>query len=311
MSFSMSTTSTSDWIGSKSFPGASVNATRLSPLSGRAGFRAQTTAINVVSTTSMTPFALRSQRRSNAEILVIPVTVEGAAMPKRDDLPANLKDFANRNGLVISHPRFDADIEKLTSRLSSLLEERRRNDAKRAEREERKRHAATARSARERRQAEAEAARRAEAERRPQKAATAEHAARGKQQAAATAEAELARDERKRRAETARSARERRQAEVEAARRAEAERRAQKAAMAERAARGKQQTAATAEAEPAREERKRRVAAAKAEREGRQAEVEAARRQRERRQLRQAKRLEAAAAVEAELAREPAELRRP
>jgi TIR domain len=98
-------------------------------------------------------------------ILVIPVMVEGAAMPKRDDLPADLKDFANRNGLVISHPRFDADIENLTSRLSSLLEERRRNDAKRAEREERKRHAATARSARERRQA----ARRAEAERRAQK----------------------------------------------------------------------------------------------------------------------------------------------
>jgi TIR domain-containing protein len=53
-------------------------------------------------------------------ILVIPVLVDGAAMPSADDLPDSLKKLARRQGIEVSHTRFDSDIRKLVHTLSQF-----------------------------------------------------------------------------------------------------------------------------------------------------------------------------------------------
>ena len=51
---------------------------------------------------------------------VIPVLVDGAVMPQADDLPDGLKKLARRQGIQISHTRFDADAERLTDALTRI-----------------------------------------------------------------------------------------------------------------------------------------------------------------------------------------------
>jgi TIR domain len=47
------------------------------------------------------------------EMRVIPVLVEGAAMPGTQELPASVAGLARRNALEVSHGRFSADAERL------------------------------------------------------------------------------------------------------------------------------------------------------------------------------------------------------
>jgi formylglycine-generating enzyme required for sulfatase activity len=63
------------------------------------------------------------------DVRVIPVLVDGAAMPKASELPESLKGLARRQGTEVSPARFEADVEKLTIALGSILDERRRRDA--------------------------------------------------------------------------------------------------------------------------------------------------------------------------------------
>jgi TPR repeat protein len=133
-------------------------------------------------------------------VRVIPVLVDGAAMPKANELPESLKGLARRQGTEVSPARFEADVEKLTHALVSILDERRRRDA-----------------------AEAEAARQAEEERRAQKVVAAERAAREER-------------ERQEAAEAARAEEAQRLAEAEGAWQAEEKRRSGDAADADRAA---------------------------------------------------------------------------
>ena len=51
---------------------------------------------------------------------VIPVLVDGAVMPQAYDLPDGLKKLARRQGIEISHTRFDADAERLTDALARI-----------------------------------------------------------------------------------------------------------------------------------------------------------------------------------------------
>ena len=51
---------------------------------------------------------------------VIPVLVDGAAMPQASDLPEGLKKLARRQGIEVSHKRFDADAEHLTDELAQI-----------------------------------------------------------------------------------------------------------------------------------------------------------------------------------------------
>ncbi|HEY1783754.1 MAG TPA: toll/interleukin-1 receptor domain-containing protein [Roseiarcus sp.] len=53
-------------------------------------------------------------------VKVIPVLVDGASMPQADDLPEGLKKLARRQGIEISHNRFDSDAERLTDALAQI-----------------------------------------------------------------------------------------------------------------------------------------------------------------------------------------------
>ena len=59
---------------------------------------------------------------------VIPVLVDGATMPRGNDLPDGLKKLARRQGIEISHNRFDSDAERLTEALARIEEEASQGD---------------------------------------------------------------------------------------------------------------------------------------------------------------------------------------
>ena len=177
------------------------------------------------------------------DIPVIPVLVDGADMPRTEDLPDGLKKLTRRNGIEISHTRFDFDVERLTHALSLIEDEIRQREeaaeAERAAREERERLAAAeAAEKAERARVEAEAARKAEEERRAREAAEAERAAREERERLAAAEAAEKAEKARVEAEAVEKAEQAgRLAEAEAARRAEEERLAKEASETERAAR--------------------------------------------------------------------------
>jgi len=54
---------------------------------------------------------------------VIPVLVDGAAMPRPEDLPDSLRKLIRRQAVEITHARFDSDAERLTEALSQIEEE--------------------------------------------------------------------------------------------------------------------------------------------------------------------------------------------
>ena len=69
-------------------------------------------------------------------IRVIPVLVDGAAMPRPQDLPNSLQKLARRHGMEVSHTRFDSDVERITRALSPRYEEQRRREAAEARQRE-------------------------------------------------------------------------------------------------------------------------------------------------------------------------------
>jgi hypothetical protein len=66
-------------------------------------------------------------------IRVIPVLVDGAMMPRREDLPDSLQKLRRRQAIEISHSRFDSDVKRLTHALSLIEEELRQREAAEAE----------------------------------------------------------------------------------------------------------------------------------------------------------------------------------
>src|SRR6478672_7564491 len=68
-------------------------------------------------------------------VRVIPILVEGARMPRADELPASLARLARRQALELSPARFDADIRRLLMVLDRTIaqaKERARQDAEAA-----------------------------------------------------------------------------------------------------------------------------------------------------------------------------------
>ena len=55
------------------------------------------------------------------DIPVVPVLVQGAPMPRADQLPADLHDLAFRNSVELTHARWDSDVELLSEGLRKLL----------------------------------------------------------------------------------------------------------------------------------------------------------------------------------------------
>jgi TPR repeat protein len=178
------------------------------------------------------------------KIRVIPILVDGATMPRPDDLPDSLKKLTRRQGIEISHTRFDSDVERLTRALSLLegeLRQREAAESERVAREERdKREAADAvakaEQARQLGNAEAE---RAIEEQRAREVAIAERVAREEREAEEAAE----------KAEQARKL-----AEVEAARRAAEEQRAAETAETDRTKRAQAEPEKKTEVEQPRPE---------------------------------------------------------
>jgi hypothetical protein len=55
------------------------------------------------------------------DIVVIPVLIDGAAMPSEEELPDELALLAHRNGMPLDYMRFDADVEKLINALEDRI----------------------------------------------------------------------------------------------------------------------------------------------------------------------------------------------
>src|SRR6516162_610618 len=72
-------------------------------------------------------------------IRVIPLLVDGALMPRSNELPDDLKLLIRRNALEVSHTRFNADLGRLVTAIERVLE---KADAERKQREEQERSAA-------------------------------------------------------------------------------------------------------------------------------------------------------------------------
>jgi hypothetical protein len=56
-------------------------------------------------------------------VWVIPVLVNGAMIPRSDELPDNLKPLTRRNALEISHTRFNIDTERLIRAIEQAFEQ--------------------------------------------------------------------------------------------------------------------------------------------------------------------------------------------
>jgi hypothetical protein len=52
------------------------------------------------------------------DIPVIPVLVQGASMPRAEQLPPDLSELAYRNGVELTHARWDSDLQVLVKALS-------------------------------------------------------------------------------------------------------------------------------------------------------------------------------------------------
>lgn len=72
------------------------------------------------------------------DIRVVPLLVEGAAMPRRRDLPDSLRELAYRTGLVLRHETFNDDLGRIMKVLDKIRVE---EEAKRDAEEEAKREA--------------------------------------------------------------------------------------------------------------------------------------------------------------------------
>jgi TIR domain len=55
------------------------------------------------------------------DIRVIPILVEGAVMPRRQELPEALAGLARRNALILRHESFGSDAERLLEEVESIL----------------------------------------------------------------------------------------------------------------------------------------------------------------------------------------------
>ena len=66
---------------------------------------------------------LEIERALARGIRVIPVLVDGAPMPRRQDLPESLAPLVRRNGHTMTHARFGSDSLELIGTLERILAE--------------------------------------------------------------------------------------------------------------------------------------------------------------------------------------------
>jgi hypothetical protein len=56
------------------------------------------------------------------DIPVVPVLVQGARMPRKEQMPEDLAELAYRNGVELTHARWDSDVQVLIKALSPHVE---------------------------------------------------------------------------------------------------------------------------------------------------------------------------------------------
>lgn len=61
------------------------------------------------------------QALAHEDVVVIPVVVQGAALPARDDLPVELRPLADRQAVTLRDDRWDDDVAHLAKRLGTVL----------------------------------------------------------------------------------------------------------------------------------------------------------------------------------------------
>lgn len=166
------------------------------------------------------------------DIRVIPVLVEGAMMPRPQDLPDDIRPFCRRNAIEISHKHWRSDVARLIRFMEKVLAERnedrqRREEEKRRTKEERQRRLAQEEQAKQR-AVEERALQEAETRKKEEEEARIREAERARQESAERQErdaAEQQRREAKAREAEAREAQEKaRRDRAEAAKRAYARR---------------------------------------------------------------------------------------
>ena len=54
-------------------------------------------------------------------IRVIPVVVEGAQIPRAEELPSSMESLSRRNGIEMSHANFGSDTAKLIATLDRIM----------------------------------------------------------------------------------------------------------------------------------------------------------------------------------------------
>jgi hypothetical protein len=64
---------------------------------------------------------LEIEKALTSKTRVIPVLVEGAAVPKSSQLPESLSSLARRNGIAMSHASFGSDADRLIETLDRIL----------------------------------------------------------------------------------------------------------------------------------------------------------------------------------------------
>ena len=89
-------------------------------------------------------------------VRVIPVLVDGALMPRADDLPEDLKPLVRRNALAITSNSFEGDCQRLAAAISQVLEQVAAKEQERSAAEQRQREEAEARQREEKERLEAE-----------------------------------------------------------------------------------------------------------------------------------------------------------
>lgn len=69
-------------------------------------------------------------------VRVIPILVEDAVMPKRQDLPQSLASLARRNAFIVRHESFRYDAERLITSIQGVVESRNREQVEKPAKQE-------------------------------------------------------------------------------------------------------------------------------------------------------------------------------
>ena len=76
------------------------------------------------------PVRVEIEAALQRDIRVVPVLVDGAALPKTDDLPQSLRPLVRRQARQLSHANFQSDMERLIAELDKVIEQGRTQPAR-------------------------------------------------------------------------------------------------------------------------------------------------------------------------------------